>query len=253
MPAALNVFLRKELNLWTQSETKWIDHQSWRACGQPIAVEALRGRACFGGLDLSSNTDLSAFVLVFPPDDPNGLYQALCRFWIPLDNVHKRVHDDRVPYDAWIREGYITPTPGNVIDYDFILAQIDRDAQAFDIKEVAFDRWGASRIQTQLMELGGPEWLVQFGQGFVSMSPPMKELERLLLSGRLAHGNHPVLTWMASNLVAVQDAAGNLKPDKEKSRERIDGMVALIMGLDRALRHGNAPRSVYEKRGLRMV
>jgi phage terminase large subunit-like protein len=253
MPAALNAFLRRELNVWTQSETKWINLDHWKACGAAaIDAEALRGRACYAGLDLSSNIDITALVLVFPPAKAGELYQALCRFWIPQENILERVKHDRVPYDAWVRQGWLTTTPGNVIDYEFILAQIDRDAQAYDIKEIAFDRWGATKIQTQLMEKSVEDWLVQFGQGFVSMSPPMKELERLILGHQLAHGNNPVLTWMADNLVAAQDAAGNIKPDKEHSREKIDGMVALIMGLDRAIRH--APKgSIYKNRGLRTI
>jgi phage terminase large subunit-like protein len=144
-------------------------------------------------------------------------------------------------------------TPGNVIDYEWILDQIYEDASTFDLKELAFDRWGATKIQTELMELFGEEFLVGFGQGFVSMSAPMKELEKLILGHQMAHGNNPVLTWMADNLVAREDPAGNIKPDKEKSRERIDGMVALIMALDRATRHEGPRRSVYENRGLEAV
>lgn len=161
----------------------------------------------------------------------------------------ERSHNDHVPYDVWVRAGYITATPGNVIDYEYILAQVDEDMQAYDIPEIAFDRWGASRIQTQLAELGDENFLIQFGQGFASMSPPMKELERLIAGHRLAHGNNPVLNWMADNLVARTDPAGNIKPDKEKSLEKIDGMVALIMGLDRATRHAAAD-SVYTERGI---
>lgn len=253
MPAALNAFLRREMNVWTQSETKWINLEHWKACGQAMVdAQALRGRECYAGLDLSSNIDISALVLVFPPVKPGEFYQLLCRFWIPKENILKRVKHDRVPYDVWERQGFLVATPGNIIDYEFILAQIDRDAQTYDIKEIAFDRWGATKIQTQLMEKGGEDWLVQFGQGFVSMSPPMKELERLILGHQLAHGNNPVLTWMADNLVAAADAVENIKPDKERSRERIDGMVATIMGLDRALRH-QPKGSVYDTRGILTV
>jgi len=249
MPAALNAFLRLELDIWTQSETKWVSIEHWKRCGTAVDPLGLQGRTCYGGLDLSSTTDVSAFVLVFPPQHEDDDYQVLCRFFIPEDAMVERSRRDRVPYDVWVRQGYVTATPGNVIDYAWILDQVDQDAQAYDLKEIAFDRWGASRIQTQLMEMGGPDFLVQFGQGFRSMSPPMKELEKLILSEKLAHGNNPVLNWMADNLVARQDPAGNIKPDKEKSREKIDGMVGLIMGLDRALRHEQAG-SVYEERGL---
>ena len=250
MPPALNAFLRLELDVWTQAETKWVDLEHWRECGQAVDAEGLRGRSCYAGLDLSSNVDISALVLVFPPQSDEDAYQVIGRFWIPEEAMVERSRRDRVPYEAWVRQGYITATPGNVIDYDWILSQIDEDAQAYDIKELAFDRWGATKIQTDLMERGGEDWLVQFGQGYVSMSPPMKELERLILEHKLAHGNNPVLTWMANNLVVRQDPAGNLKPDKEKSTEKIDGMVALVMGLDRALRHEPHKKSVYEDRGL---
>lgn len=253
MPSALNAFLRMHLDVWTQSETKWIDLPHWRGCGQAVDAEGLRGRTCYGGLDLSSTTDISAFVLVFPPQADEDDYQILCRFWIPDEAMRQRSRRDRVPYDVWVRQGYITATPGNVIDYDFILAQVDEDAQRYDLREIAFDRWGAARLQTQLMDMGGADFMVQFGQGFRSMSPPMKELEKLILSEKLAHGNNPVLTWMADNLVARSDPAGNIKPDKEKSREKIDGVVALIMGLDRAIRHAPRKRSVYEERGLETV
>ncbi len=250
MPAALNAFQRLELDIWTQAETKWIPWQHWQACGAAVDAEGMRGRICYGGLDLSSNTDVSAFLLVFPPQGNGDRYQVLSRFWIPEEAMVERSRRDRVPYDAWVRQGLITATPGNVIDYAWILDQIDQDAQAYDIREVAFDRWGATKIATELMERGGEDWLVQFGQGYMSMSPAMRELERLILEHKLAHGNNPVLTWMANNLVVRTDPAGNIKPDKEKSIERIDGMVALVMALDRALRHEPPKRSVYETRGL---
>lgn len=250
MPSQLNAFLRLHLDVWTQSETKWVDLEHWQACGKMVDPVGLRGRTCYGGLDLSSTTDVSALVLVFPPEQEGDDYQVLCRFFIPEEAMVERSHRDRVPYDAWVRQGYITATPGNVIDYDYILAQIDEDAISYDLREIAFDRWGATLIVQQLQER--EMTVAQFGQGFVSMSPPMKELEKLILSQRLAHGNNPVLTWMADNLVVRQDPAGNIKPDKERSREKIDGMVALIMSLDRALRH-EAVGSVYEERGVLTV
>lgn len=246
MPTALNAFLRLELNLWTESETKWLPVEAWTKCAGMVEPEGLRGRICYGGLDLSSTTDISAFVLVFPPEAEGEPYRALCRFFIPQENMRARVRRDKVPYDVWVRQGLITATPGNVIDYDAIVAEIDELAQRYDIGEIAFDRWGATQMYQRLEE--ARMMMVQFGQGFASMSPPMKELETLVLGGRLAHGGNPVLTWMANNLVARMDAAENIKPDKQKSTERIDGMVALIMALDRALKH--AP-SAYDERGIR--
>ena len=250
VPSKLNAFQRLHLDIWTDVETIWLPVKHWKQCDGAAPAEGLAGRTCYGGLDLSDTTDITAFVLVFPPQKESEAYQVLCRFWLPDESMKERVKRDRVPYDVWVREGLIAVTPGNVIDYEFVLAQIDEDMQAYDLKEIAFDRWGASRIQTQLQELGGEEFMVQFGQGFASMSAPFKELEKLILSHRIAYGNNPVLNWMAHNVVATQDPANNIKPDKAKSRERIDGMVALIMALDRATRHTDDGDSVYETRGI---
>ena len=162
----------------------------------------------------------------------------------------ERVRGRQVAYDAWARLGYLTLTDGNVVDYAFILAEIERLAGQFSIKEVGYDRWGTALIVQKLQDLGGAEWVVPIGQGFASMSPPMKELGKLIAERKLGHGGNPVLSWMADNLVAREDPAGNIKPDKERSREKIDGMVALIMALDRATRHTPAGPSVYEGRGV---
>lgn len=251
MPAALNAFLRLHMNQWTQSETKWIDPDRWASCGEAVDADGLRGRICYGGLDLSSTIDISALVLVFPPQAAGDRFQVMARFWVPEESVHERSRRDRVPYEAWLREGYIQATPGNVIDYDFIVAEVQDLAGRYDLREIAFDRWGATQLSHTLIDEGFT--VVPFGQGFASMSSPMRELERLITGGELAHGNNPVLRWMADNLVARQDPAGNIKPDKERSIEKIDGMVALIMGLDRAIRNEGPENSVYEERGLKVL
>lgn len=250
MPSALNNFLRLELNIWTQSVTKWVPTDKWRACAGYVDADGLSGRICYGGLDLSSTTDISAFVLVFPPQSDDDAYQVLCRFWVPEEAMRLRSRRDKVPYEAWVRQGLITTTPGEVIEYDYVLQQIDEDAQRYDLAEIAFDRWGSTQI-SQTLENAGMT-MVAFGQGFASMSAPMKELERMILAGELAHGGNPVLTWMADNLVARMDPAGNIKPDKERSTERVDGMVALIMALDRATRNGSG-RSVYEDEDIKSL
>lgn len=252
MAAALNNFLRRELNVWVQGEIKWMNMDLWRKCaGEVPALEMpkrLKDATCYGGLDLSSTSDITAYIMVFPDDD--DYIDVVCRFWIPEDNMLIRSRDDGVHYQKWVEQGYIEATPGNVIDYDWIFEQIEKDREMFDIDQSAFDRWGAARV-VQVLEKKGMT-MVQFGQGFASMNPPMKELERLVLSKKIRHGNNPVLTWMADNLVARLDPAGNIKPDKEKSREKIDGIVALIMAIDLALRHPEV-KSVYEKRGIRTV
>lgn len=251
MPAAQNNFKRRELNIWVQGETKWMDMESWRECEGKIQAldlpERLKGRTGYGGLDLSSTSDVTAFVMVFPDDKDN--LDVVCRFWVPEDAVMQRSQEG-THYAEWVRDGYIEATPGNVVDYDWIFEQLEEDADTFDIDQMAFDRWGAARV-VQVLEKQGMT-MVQFGQGYASMSPPMKELERLIGAKKIRHGNNPVLTWMADNLVARMDPAGNIKPDKERSREKIDGVVALIMAIDLALRHPEA-KSVYEKRGIRML
>lgn len=254
VPTALNSFLRLHLDMWTQAETLWINWNKWLACGELVVNEdELAGRKCYAGLDLSSTLDVTALVLVFPPrPEVEEPYQVVCRFWIPRENIAERAKRDRVPYDVWVREGLMTATAGDVVDYDFILAEVESLMETFEIKEIAFDRWGATDVAQKLQELGGDDWLVQFGQGYASMSPPMKDLEKKVMGLELAHGNNSVLNWMAANVVAREDPAGNVKPDKSKSREKIDGMVALIMALDRALRHEDKT-SRYETYGIRTV
>lgn len=252
MPAALANFQRRELNIWVQGEIKWMPMDEWRKCGGDVPAlelpKKLEGMLCYGGLDLSSTSDITAFLMVFPAED--DYIDVVCRFWIPEDNMEIRSRDDGLHYKKWVEQGYIEATPGNVIDYDWIFDQIEQDADRFEISQSAFDRWGAARV-VQVLEKKGMT-MVQFGQGFASMNPPMKELERLVLAKKIRHGNNPVLTWMADNVVARMDPAGNIKPDKERSGEKIDGIVALIMALDLALRHPEE-RSVYEQRGIRRL
>jgi phage terminase large subunit-like protein len=245
VPAYQNTFRRLHLDQWTQQEERWLDMAAWEASAGEVDWEALQGRPCYGGLDLASTGDVAAFVMVFPMDD--GSFQVVPRFWIPRENMMERARRDRVPYDAWARDGHITATPGNVIDYGHILKEIDDLGQVVEIKEIAFDRWGAVQVSQQLDGMGYT--MVQFGQGYASMASPTKELLRLVLERNLHHGMQPVLRWMADNMVVTQDPAGNVKPDKKRSREKIDGMVALIMALDRALRNEESG-SVYDERGL---
>lgn len=246
MPSQLNAFLTKRLNVWTESSVRWISSDKWNACNGKVDEKKLAGRPCYAGLDLSSTLDITALVHVFPPVD-EGPYQVLCRFWIPEDNIRERVRRDRVPYDVWVRQGYIQKTPGDIVDYNFILHQLGEDMEAFDLRDLAFDRWGSTQMIQSLQEMGfedtkakhAPRHLIQFGQGFASMAGPTKELEKMVISKEIAHGGNPVLAWMMSNVEIKLDPAGNMKPDKGKSREKIDGVVATIMGLDRATRNSD--------------
>lgn len=247
VPAEQNAFKRLHLNIWTEQSERWLDMDAWDECNDAVDEDALAGRACYAGLDLANTTDIAALVLAFPDDDDPPSYDVLPFFWIPGESVIERTRRAAVPYLAWKEQGLIDATEGNVIDYAAILARLDELARKYDIQEIAYDRWGATQL-IQQMQAGGMT-VVPFGQGFASMSPPTKELQNLTLSHRLRHGGHPVLRWMASNMVVTQDPAGNLKPDKARSSEKIDGMVALTMAIDRATRYGSS-ESVYESRGL---
>lgn len=232
IPSKYNIVARLNFCVWTRQSERWLDMERWAACGVHVVDEdELRGRECYAGLDLSSVSDLTAFGLVFPPVLPGEPVKLLLRAWVPEEQIRKRVVKDLVPYDQWSREGWLLSTPGNVIDYEAIRAQILRDAEKFDLREIAIDRWNASQLTTQLQDDGLV--VVAFGQGFASMSAPSKDLEARIQAGELAHGNNPVLTWCASNVARAEDPAGNIKPDKAGSGEKIDGIVAVIMGLAR--------------------
>ena len=247
-PAEENAFRQLRLNQWVKQTIRWMPMDKWDACNFPVDPESLKGRVCYGGLDLSSTTDITAFVLVFPPEDEDDKYIVLPYFWLPEDSIPLRVRRDHVFYDVWQQQGLINTTEGTVIHYDFVEKFIEDLGKQYNIKEIAFDRWGATQMVQDLDGMGFN--VVQFGQGFMSMSPPTKELMKLVLEKRIAHGGNPVLRWMMDNIYVKQDPAGNIKPDKEKSTEKIDGAVAMIMALDRAIRCGGEPESVYNHRGL---
>ena len=248
-PAEENLFRQLRLNQWVKQSTRWMQMEKWEACGFPVDERELLGRECFGGLDLSSTTDITALVLVFPPRAENEKYTLLPYFWIPEENMRLRVRRDHVPYDVWEKQGCLMTTEGNVIHYGFIENFIDELGKKFHIREIAFDRWGAVQMVQNLEGLGFT--VVPFGQGFKDMSPPSKRLMELVLEKKLAHGGHPVLRWMMDNIFVRTDPAGNIKPDKEKSTEKIDGAVATVMALDRAIRNeGNNSGSVYDDRGI---
>ena len=223
--------------------------EKWDLCSGEVGDEDLEGRVCYGGLDLSSTTDITAFVLVFPPEGDDDRYIVRPWFWIPEESMDQRVMRDHVPYDVWERKDFLKTTEGNVVHYGFIESFIEELGEKYNIREIAYDRWGAVQMSQNLEGMGFT--VVPFGQGFKDMSPPTKELMKLVLEKRVAHGGHPVLRWMMDNVFIRKDPAGNIKPDKEKSTEKIDGAVAMIMALDRAIRNGRATAdSVYDTRGI---
>ncbi len=251
-PGEENAFRQLRLNQWVKQAVRWMPMEKWDNCAFAVDEDELEGRVCYGGLDLSSTTDITAFVLVFPPIDEEDKYIILPYFWIPEDNLTLRVNRDHVPYDVWERQGYLQTTEGNVVHYGFIEKFIERLGERFNIREIAFDRWGAVQMVQNLESMGFT--VVPFGQGFKDMSPPTKELMKLVLEQKIAHGGHPVLRWNMDNIYIRTDPAGNIKADKEKSTEKIDGAVATIMALDRAIRCGNDHgASVYDDRGLLFI
>ena len=243
-PADEVTFRWLRLNQWVSSTVAWIPDQIYALGNEAIDMESLKGRECYGGLDLSSSGDITAFVLVFPPHNGKEKYVILPFFWVPQDTIPLRVRRTSVPYDKWQAQGYLMATEGNVIHYGFIEKFIDDLGKIYNIKEIAYDRWGAVEMTQALEGMGFT--VVPFGQGFSSMSPPTKRFYELLMEGKMVHGAHPVLRWMAGNVVVDTDPAGNIKVTKRRSPDKVDGIVAAIMALDRCIRHEENTGSVYD-------
>ena len=246
-PADENQFRQLRLNQWVKQSVRWMPMDKWDECGGVVDPYALEGRACYAGLDLSSTSDLTALVLAFPPTSEDEPYRVLPFFWLPEETLSLRVRRDHVPYDQWAKRGYIQTTEGNVVHYGFIERFIYELGERYNIREIAHDRWNATMMVQTLEDDGFT--MVPFGQGFKDMSPPTKELMRIVLEHNLCHGGHPVLRWTMDNAYVRTDPAGNLKLDKEKSTEKVDGAVALVMALDRAMKNQGGD-SVYNHRGL---
>jgi phage terminase large subunit-like protein len=258
MPGFLNTFLRLELNRWTNQATRWIDLGQWDAQAGPVIDEsALAGRVCYGGLDLSSVSDITAWVLLFPEPDGEGL-TIVCRLWCPEArlNIHEDVETGRrrnrygEAYQVWARDGVLLTTPGNAIDYTTIQAQIVEDAKRFSLQSIGIDRlFQGYQLAMQLQEDHGIT-VAACGMGYTSMAGPCSEFERRLLGKHLHHGGHPVLRWMANNVAVRENPTGSKKPDKISSQGKIDGIVGILLALDRIMRQQPETESIYETRGL---
>jgi phage terminase large subunit-like protein len=251
MPAERNLFRRLRLNQWTEQAVEAIPMNAWRQCGQPFDQSILNGKFCLGGLDLATVQDLAAYILVFPPQEGLNRWYVRPYLYCPEETIDLRTRRDNVPYADWVREGYLTATPGRTIDYKRIEADIRQTHDQFKLGPIGYDRYGAYELVTN-MTAEGIEML-PVGMGFVSLNAPFKRMLSLVLNGELAHGGHPVLEWMARNCGAEQDAAGNLKPAKNASKDKIDGIIALCCALSMAM--GCAPEepSVYETHGLQRI
>jgi len=246
MPAQQNAIRRLRLNEWTGQVTRWIDMGVWADGAEPFDEVALEGRSCYGGLDLARVNDLSSLALVFPPEEPGETTKVIWRHWCPDDDILRRARRDRAPYTVWRNQGWLVATEGNTTDFRFIESEILALATRFNILEVAYDRTFAGELVRNLQDEGVT--MVEFGQGFISMGPASAEFMRLLIGREMQHGGNPVATWCASNVTVRRDPAGNEKPDKERSTERIDAVVAAIMAVGRLQVATGV--SVYEERGL---
>ena len=205
---------------------------------------SLKGRRCYVGMDLSSTKDLTALEAVFPDDDG---FDVLSAFFVPKDTIKERVTRDRVPYDQWVRDGYLIATPGNVVDYEAVRQTLKDWGAEFDLRELAYDPWNAMDLVTRLSEQDGFT-CVPMRQGFASLSSPTKSLEKAILSRTLRHDGNPVLRWCVSNVSVESDPAGNIKVSKKVSSERIDGVAALVMAVDVMERNNSQKTPHYEVR-----
>lgn len=243
-PAYENTFRRLHLNQWTEQDVRWLSMEKWDACNG--AHRDLDGRECFVGLDLSSTTDLTALVAVFP--DADGTRDVLARFYVPEEKAHERELRDRVPYVLWGKQAHLTATPGNVVDYEYIRRDLAELSKRYRIRKVSIDPWNATQLAVQLGQDGFD--VEECRQGYATLSAPSKQVDAMVASGKYRHAGHPVLRWCASNVAVEQDAAGNIKPSKKKSTERIDGIVALVMAEGQAMVAEPTTTSVYETRGM---
>ena len=246
-PSKENDFKRYHLNVWTEQAVRWLQIHRWVQCcdqTQPDAWKTIfdecRGRPCYIGIDISSNQDLSAVQYVFPPAGGDPRTRVACRLYVPADNIDLRVKRDRVPYDRWANTAALIATEGNTIDQERIFDDIVRDAAPFAVRRVGIDKWNTGWLGPKLVAHFGEDikkkprvMIVQ--QGYASMSPGAKELERLVVAGMLDHGGHPVLKWMAGNVAVSIGKQGDIVPIKDKSTDRIDGIVATIIALTLAM------------------
>ena len=239
------------LNSWEKiKSSKWLGLDFWDLCKTRIDVKRLEGRPCYGGLDLSSKIDMTAFVLLFPPDDINQQWVVLPWFWVPEDKVQERVETDKVPYDEWARSGYLNTTPGNVIDYAFIENHIIGLMDKYDIQEIGYDPWNAMQTAIHLEDAGLVP--VETRQGYKTMSPAMKEIEQLVLGKKIIHDGHPIMRWNVGNVEVKSDENENVRPLKGPKFERIDGLVATINAMARAIVHTDSS-SIYDTHDLIVI
>lgn len=245
MPADENKFRRYHLDEWTKQATRWMTLEAWQKCERDYDEKELLGKTCWAGLDLAATSDINALVLLFPDQD----YKVLPYFWVPEDMVATRTKRDRQSYQAWVDSGLLRTTPGAVTRYDAIRDFLGELKPKYNISQIGIDEWNAIHLAMQLEDDGFDVVLMK--QNMHHMAPPTKELERLVMQGALSHPGHPVLSWMFDNVAIRRDSDDNIKIDRDKSREKVDGMVALVMALGVFIKQSQAKGgSVYDERGV---
>ena len=252
LPSFENTFKRLHLNIWTTQDVKWIGDDKWMECNlRDIDAERLKGRECWAALDLASVSDLTALVLLFPMDD--GTFDILNFNWIPAENAYQRTLKYGIPFDVWIEQGYLYSTDGDVTDYEVIKNKILELSEIYDIKSLSYDRWNSSMLINELMGAGVN--VTPYGQGFASMSFPAKQLERWILEKKINHGGNPSLRWQFSNVQIQTDASGNIKPNKAKSKEKIDSIVSLIMSIGDYMNDNQEPtqKTIYNDDNIKFI
>ena len=255
-PVDFQNFLRFRLNIPVKSLSRWMPMDKWDACAKAPDPESLKGRPCYGGMDLSSTLDLTGYVLVFPPDEEDGFWDVVVKAYCPEEGIIKRSKVDRVRYDLWAEQGFITPTPGDVVDYSFTKRDVFESSAEYTLNEIGFDEWNAQQVANDIMaELNttGTEYgfqMVKLKQNVKTYAEAMKDCLKKISQGKVRHGGHPVLRWCADNLVVRIDANGNPYPNKEKATEKIDLMTAMFMAWNRAMLRTDTA-SIYETQGVR--
>jgi len=250
-PADERKFRQLRLNQWPKDKTsKWVSINIWNSNTGAVLADRLKGRRCVGGLDLSSKLDMTALALAFEPVE-DDTWDVLMYYWIPEDGLNEKENRDKVPYREWVKDGLIEATPGNVIDYRYIHKRIAEVKDEFDIYALGFDPWNAQQTATEMTDMGIN--CLEVRQGYKTMSPAMKELEKLIVSKNLRHGNNPVLRWNFSNVEVKSDENGNIRPTKGKGKksQKIDGIVALINAI--SVKDAETEESIYESRGMRKL
>lgn len=228
-PSYLPTFKRLHLGVRARELARFVDLKAWDASASMVVESKLAGRLCYGGLDLANTTDIAACAYVFPPEVDDDPWDVVVRAWLPEDRLDDMAQRTANAAQEWVRAGWLTLTPGNVIDHASIRAQLERDAESFDLRMLGYDRWGMSEMMTNLAEAGLT--VVPHSMSATQMSSPMKHMERLYLTQRLRHGGNPLLRWMAANVIVRSDANGNIRPDKAKSPDKIDGFVATVIAI----------------------